>query len=124
VPEVWPDEVMTYTLYTIDEQGCVNSDSVLVDVFFPIYVPNTFTPDGDGINDFFFAYGENIRDFRMEIRDRWGELIFISEDIEQPWDGSVRNGDYYVQIGTYVWTVHYRSHKGIEKLIGHVNVVR
>lgn len=124
VPEVWPDEVMTYTLYTIDEQGCVNSDSVLVEVFFPIYVPNTFTPDGDGINDFFFAYGENIRDFRMEIRDRWGELIFISEDIEQPWDGSVRNGDYYVQIGTYVWTVHYRSHKGIEKLIGHVNVVR
>ncbi len=123
-PIVDPEDPMWYTLHTIDSNGCIGVDSVYVDVFFPLYVPNTFTPDNDGINDVFRAYGDHIREFRMEIRNRWGELIFVSEDIEEVWDGSVRGGDHYVQIDTYVWTIWFDTKDGMEKLVGHVNVIR
>ncbi len=119
-----PEESMWYTLFTIDGNGCRNADSVYVDVFHPLFVPNTFTPDNDGINDIFKASGVNVRGFRMEIRNRWGELIFVSEDINKGWDGSVNGGDYFVQIDTYIWTVYYDTKDGRKKLEGHVNVIR
>ncbi|MCB0761693.1 MAG: gliding motility-associated C-terminal domain-containing protein [Flavobacteriales bacterium] len=123
-PLIWPDESMWYYLYTVDENGCTGRDSVWVEVFFPLYVPNTFTPDGDGINDFFRAYGENIQGFSMEIRNRWGELIFTSDAIDKVWDGSVNGGQYYAQNDTYIWTIYYDAYEGREKLVGHVNLVR
>lgn len=123
-PEVFTEDPIWYVLHAVDANGCVGKDSVFVDVYFPIYVPNTFTPDNNGINDVFKAYGDNIRGFRMEIRNRWGELVFATNDINQSWDGSVNWGDYYVQIDTYVWTVWYDTKEGRAKLVGHVNVIR
>ncbi len=123
-PIVTPEESMWYTLYTIDANGCRNADSVYIDVFSPIYVPNTFTPNNDGTNDVFKAEGVNVRGFRMEIRNRWGELIFESDDISKGWDGSVRDGDFYAQIDTYIWVVYHDTKDGREKLTGHVNVIR
>ncbi len=119
-----PEESLWYTLYTIDANGCRNADSVFVDVYFPVYVPNTFTPNNDGVNDIFKAYGTNVRGFRMEVRNRWGELIFVSEDINHGWDGSVNNGEHYVQIDTYIWTVYYEGKERRQKMTGHVNVIR
>ncbi len=123
-PLIWPDESLWYTLHTIDEHGCIGVDSVWVEVFFPIYVPNTFTPDGDGINDYFRAFGENIQGFSMEVRNRWGVLIFESDDIDDVWDGSVNGGSHYAQNDTYIWTIYYDAYEGREKLVGHVNLVR
>lgn len=123
-PLIWPDESLWYTLHTIDDNGCIGEDSVWVEVFFPIYVPNTFTPNGDGFNDFFRAYGENIQGFSMEVRNRWGALIFESDDINAVWDGSVDGGDHYAQNDTYIWTVYYDAYEGREKLVGHVNLLR
>jgi gliding motility-associated-like protein len=123
-PVVTTDDAMWYVLHTIDANGCVGKDSVYVDIFFPIYVPNTFTPNNDGINEVFLAVGDNIRGFRMEVHNRWGELVFATEDIHQGWDGSVRGGEHYVQIDTYVWTVWFDSKRGKEKIQGHVNVIR
>lgn len=54
--------------------------------------PNTFTPNGDGLNDQFVVYGQFINDFRLSIFNRWGELIFTTDDISQGWDGT-RNGE-------------------------------
>jgi gliding motility-associated-like protein len=124
VPEVFTEDPMWYVLHAVDANGCVGKDSVFVDVYFPLYVPNTFTPDNNGINDLFKAYGDNVKGFRMEIRNRWGELVYASEDIHQGWDGSVNGGDYYVQIDTYVWTVWYDTKEGKAKMVGHVNVIR
>jgi gliding motility-associated-like protein len=123
-PIVDPEDPLWYTLHTIDSNGCIGVDSVFVDVFYPLYVPNTFTPNNDGINDVFRAYGDNVREFRMEIRNRWGELIFASNSIEDVWDGSVHGGEHYVQIDTYVWTIWFDTKEGMEKLVGHVNVIR
>lgn len=123
-PLIYPEESMYYYLHTIDDNGCIGVDSTLVELFFPIYIPNTFTPDNDGRNDVFQAYGDNIRGFRMEIYDRWGQMVFESDDINKPWTGGFRDGDHYVQIDTYVWVVWYDALEGRKKLVGHVNVIR
>lgn len=123
-PLVWPEEDTWYSLFTIDEHGCVNKDSVLIEVFHPVFVPNAFTPDNDGINDVFMPVSGKLRNFEMHIHNRWGELIFTTDEISKPWDGSVRGSDHYVQIGVYIWTVWYDAREGRKMLQGHVTVVR
>lgn len=58
---------------------------------FSFYIPNSFTPDGDGINDYFSIAGRNILNFRMMIFDRWGNLVFQTDNIEHRWDGKIKN---------------------------------
>jgi gliding motility-associated-like protein len=55
------------------------------------YLPNAFTPDEDGTNEVYKCYGLNIEQFRMEIYDRWGELVFESNDIDVGWNGRLFN---------------------------------
>ncbi|NQX92192.1 MAG: gliding motility-associated C-terminal domain-containing protein, partial [Flavobacteriales bacterium] len=113
-----------FVLHEVDENGCVGKDSTFVDIYFPIYVPNTFTPNGDGINDVFMAYGEGIRGFHMEIHNRWGELIYESDDITQPWLGNVHNGEHFAQDDVYIWTLWYDDLEGRQELQGHVTLLR
>lgn len=67
-----------------------------------IYVPDAFSPDGDGINDLFFAVSDNVDLFSMSIYNRWGELMFTSSDISENWDGQFKgekaNQDAYVYV--------------------------
>jgi gliding motility-associated-like protein len=92
-----------------------------------IYVPNTFTPDDDGLNDVFLPILTSFVDpdkYEFEIYDRWGERIFYTDEPEQGWDGK-----YYGDIsqdGTYTWRIKYRHILAEEnKLIhGHVNLIR
>ena len=123
-PAVFVEEPSWFELNQIDENGCTGKDSVFVDVFFPVYVPNAFTPNNDGINDIFFAKAEKLINYRMEIHDRWGELIFASEDPNEVWDGSVNRGEYFAQSDVYVWTLWYETLDGPEQLQGHVTLVR
>lgn len=53
-----------------------------------IYVPNAFTPNGDGINETFAPKGEGIQTFKMLIYNRWGELLYTSESLSDGWDGT------------------------------------
>ena len=53
-----------------------------------VFIPDAFTPNGDGINDFFFVKGEGIQDFTLSIFNRWGEEVFSSENPKQQWDGT------------------------------------
>ncbi len=88
-----------------------------------LYVPNTFTPNEDGLNDIFYTYGSNIISFKIMIFDRWGEQIFYSDDMRKGWDGKY-NGQL-VKEDTYTWKIiaidyNRKSHD----LTGHVNVIR
>lgn len=56
-----------------------------------LYIPNAFTPNGDGLNDTFGGVGEGITDYNIQIFDRWGNLLFESNDINKQWDGSYKN---------------------------------
>lgn len=55
-----------------------------------VYIPNAFTPNGDGLNDGFGVKAEGIQEFLMEIYNRWGELIFSTTDINELWDGTYK----------------------------------
>jgi gliding motility-associated-like protein len=53
-----------------------------------IYIPNSFTPNGDGMNDTFGAYGEAVKDFKMQVFNRWGQVIFETNNFSTQWDGT------------------------------------
>ncbi|MDB4754948.1 gliding motility-associated C-terminal domain-containing protein [bacterium] len=106
-----------------DEYGCVATDSVTVYVTGSIYIPNTFTPNDNSLNQYFLAYGTEIEYFEMLVYNRWGQLIFTSDDITKGWDGTYKGLES--PIGTYVWKIWYQEYSGEEgKAIGHVNLVR
>ncbi len=112
----------------VNQYGCtdtIESDVIIVP-YTTLYVPNTFTPNGDGKNDMFFAYGESVEEFSMMVFDRWGNLIFQSNDIMKGWDGKANGGTQVAQIDTYVWKITFREmYNGhYHKLIGHVNLVK
>ena len=72
----------------------------------PFYVPNAFTPNGDGDNDRFAPVINDISNYTFQVFSRWGELIFNSSEPGEGWDGRTRGGDD-VGVGVYVWELHY-----------------
>lgn len=90
------------------------------------YVPNSFTPNGDGINDVWYPTGNavDITNYQLEIYDRWGERIFASTDPGMGWNGSSGGGD--APIGVYVFRAHVVDGITRDKheFIGHVTLVR
>jgi gliding motility-associated-like protein len=92
-----------------------------------IHIPNSFTPNGDGINeDFAPIVNGTFISYEFIVFDRWGEAIFTTVAPGGAWDGTV-NGTK-VQDGVYVWTLRYKaaSEKGIvqKRLTGHVTLLR
>jgi len=94
-----------------DEHGCKveRSANLIVIPGMHLYIPNSFTPDNDGINDVFGAYGEGVETFNIQIFDRWGILVFESNEMDFRWNGSFRNGGHYVQPDVYVYKVEVSS---------------
>jgi gliding motility-associated-like protein len=115
---------LTYEVEFIDENGCKATDDVTIYFEGVIYVPNTFTPDNNGDNDYFFPKGGNIVEYEMMIFNRWGELIFESDNFNDRWDGTYANG-LPCPDGTYVWKIIYEDVMGNrEEIVGHVNLLR
>lgn len=125
-PEVEVQGPQWFVLETISPEGCTARDSVFLDVFYPLYVPNSFTPNNDGFNDAFFIEGVEPRGYRLEIYNRWGVLIFISEDPNEPWIGNNQQWDseYYVPDGVYVWRLRYELRDGPRLKEGTVTLIR
>jgi gliding motility-associated-like protein len=95
-----------------------------------LYIPNAFTPDGDGLNDVFQVYGEGIVEYRMLIFDRWGRKVFETEDINQAWLGEIRGGERYPEHEVFTYRVNYKYIKkdlteseGVEKT-GSITLIR
>lgn len=93
----------------------------------PLFIPNSFTPNADGLNDVFSPAGnyESIVDFYMAIYNRWGQLIFETRDKNRGWDGIIDNDT--VQLGVYIYKIDYRSYCSPDRTInqvGHVVVIR
>ena len=84
-------------LFAKSKNGCIDSliieDAILVDTMSQVYMPNAFTPNGDGLNDEFkpLGYGYSDLDYTLQIFNRWGEKIFESNDFNEGWNGSFRN---------------------------------
>ncbi len=99
----------TYTLKVTDTDGCTGTDSIKVFVNNDkvLYIPNAFSPSQkDGTNDEFkiYTYNNAIRKLTFQIHNRWGELVFQTDDINKVWDGT-KNGNLLTP-GVYVYTVY------------------
>lgn len=123
-PTASPKENTLYTVTLTDKNGCVVSDSVMIYIDGILFIPNSFSPDDDGVNDLFLAKGENIDRFTLWIFNRWGQLLFQTNDINKGWDGKYK--DKVSKTDTYVWKVKYTHILTGEKSekIGHVNLLR
>jgi gliding motility-associated-like protein len=115
----------TVCLKTTNFQGCsdVICKNINVDSDWTLYVPDAFTPNDDNINDIFHAYGTNIKNFHMDIFDRWGEKIFTSDDIHDGWDGTYKGK--LVKDDVYVWKINFTDcHSKAHDKAGHVTFIR
>ncbi|MBK9285783.1 MAG: gliding motility-associated C-terminal domain-containing protein [Sphingobacteriaceae bacterium] len=88
--------------------GCIDTvvKSLIVGDDFGIYVPDVFSPNGDGINDVFQPKGFGINQYEMHIFDRWGERLFSTTDFEQGWNGTyAKRGSEILKQDVYVWKI-------------------
>ena len=83
-----------------------NTAEVVPDIF--LYVPNAFTPNGDGLNDEFGALGYGVKEYYLAVYNRWGELIFTSDNVDNQWDGTYQGTK--VLPGTYVYNISASGH--------------
>ena len=99
-----------FNLLVKDTLGCIGTSSVMVKIFkdAAYYIPNAFTPNGDGLNDVFKAIAPGIqKTFYFKIFNRWGQLVFESIHLNQGWDGKYLNVTQPQDV--YVWVI-----KGID----------
>ncbi|MEO7081876.1 MAG: choice-of-anchor L domain-containing protein, partial [Flavobacteriales bacterium] len=89
-------------LNTVSQEGCKAMDSLLIKPPATLFFPNAFTPDGDGVNDRFGPVSSSVYEFQMLIFDRWGHVVFESNDINTQWDGTVMGGGL-ATTGVYVY---------------------
>jgi gliding motility-associated-like protein len=120
-----------YVVEVLNQFDCAARDSAHVIEYCPsaIFIPNTFTPNGDGTNDIFIPVGKNIATMQLLIFDRWGNLLFETNDPASGWDGTY--GGRVVENDIYVWRLSYRFLEdkngtlGMEQeQLGHVQVLR
>ncbi len=135
-----PVSTQVYTVTLTDSVGCEAVDSVTVTVSSSppppppngvpeevedvhLFIPNAFTPDGDLMNDVFLAEGGPFKAFQLNIFDRWGKVVFTSENLNIGWNGSI-NG-VPAPPGIYVYRAIYSSQAGRQKEVrGSVALIR
>jgi len=118
----------TVWLFVYDYLNCVDSigKNIIIEDVFTFYVPNAFSPNNDGHNDTFQPYA-NIppSKYKMSIFNRWGQLVFQTQDFYKPWDGRVLGGDATsIKPDVYSYMIEYRNNKGQDKVVyGVVTVI-
>jgi gliding motility-associated-like protein len=119
--------------------GCVDTikKRVIVEDFI-LYIPNSFTPNGDGINELFLPKGMGVKKYKLDIFDRWGELIFTSNHLSGNeeycshtqqdiilWDGTLANSEKIAQLGIYLYLINLEDVFGMpHQYIGEVILIR
>ncbi|MDP1746988.1 MAG: PKD domain-containing protein [Bacteroidota bacterium] len=126
-PHTYQDTgVYVITLITTTQYDCIDTayQTIIVEPDFLFYIPNAFSPNNDGINDTFYGKGIFIIQYEMKIFDRWGNMIFISDDINKHWDGKANYGNEIAQGDVYIYSIkitdiNKRKHdyKGIVTLV-------
>lgn len=110
------------------DKGCVDTvkGNVVIEDVYTFYAPTAFSPDDDQINDGFKLFGNGIDEntFNIQIYDRWGEVIWESNNFNEYWNGKVKDGKI-APLGTYTWLAKFRDFNGIlHEESGVVNLIR
>lgn len=119
-----PLETTTYCATVTNANGCKREAcvEVLVRAESTLYIPNVFTPNGDGINDEFYVSSYNLSEFDIKIFNRWGQLLFQTNDPLKGWDGTFRG---QTVAGVYVFILKAKGNDGSEyHKSGHVTLIQ
>lgn len=101
-PVATPIETTTYSVEVIDSNGCKSYEYVTIDVLIPeLFIPTGFSPNNDGFNDEVFVRSLDIKTMTLQIYNRWGELIFETEDQKIGWNGTSQGKE--LDFGVYVY---------------------
>ncbi len=109
VPHTYTDTgTYTITLITTTQYGCIDTayQLAIIEPSFLFYIPDAFSPNGDGVNDIFTGKGIFVKEFEMMIFDRWGNLTFFSDDYNKPWDGKANYGTETAQQDIYIYSIN------------------
>jgi gliding motility-associated-like protein len=129
----YPEDAASYlvTLVAYNEISCTDSATITIVILKDVglYVPNSFTPDGDEYNHTFYPVlteGFKKDSYHMSIFDRWGELVFESYDPSFGWNGTYGKNGIQCQIGTYTWVIEVIELQSAvnRKYSGHLNLIR
>lgn len=113
------------TLFVQSEQGCTDETLIILDPIMTAFVPNAFTPDNDGLNEIMEFVLVGVQNFRFQIFNRWGEVVFSTTERNRFWDGSVNGGDHYVPDGVYHWLLEMEGFESnTKRMTGTVTVIR
>ncbi|MFM2285600.1 MAG: hypothetical protein RLZZ543_1097 [Bacteroidota bacterium] len=98
-------------LIAVNEADCYDTAyvNIKIEPIFSCYIPNAFSPNGDGMNEYFSPQGEGFLTYEFVIFDRWGEEIFSTKDYENRWDGRANGGKKIAQSGVYNYKVWIRD---------------
>jgi gliding motility-associated-like protein len=96
----------TITHYVTSPQGCTSSATGEITIQgFTFYAPTSFSPNNDGINDFWLPVMTGITSIDIRIYNRWGDLIYHSNDLNRPWSGQIDSGNHYAANGSYNYRI-------------------
>jgi gliding motility-associated-like protein len=119
------------TLVATSILGCKDEISKTIEVKndFNIYIPTSFSPNFDGLNDVFMPvfseYGLDHKSFEMEIFDRWGHSLYRTKDVTKGWDGSVQNKGEPLKEEVYIYRIKYKDLDGnAYNKMGHVSLLK
>jgi gliding motility-associated-like protein len=124
-PIASPSESTWYFVSVTDANGCQATDSVFVEVdpSSSLYIPNIFSPNDDGNNDIYLVRGKGVSQFLLQIYNRWGQLVFESNDIENGWDGTKDGNPFNQGVFVYKITATMSSGKKINET-GNITLLR
>ena len=117
----------TITQTVVNEFGCTNTAEGQVSVSGSVfYAPTAFTPDGDGLNDVWLPVVRGVSNYALRITNRWGELVFETNNPEEPWLGQMGTaGQHYCPNGVYLYRAVYFDQVGYPRVAeGHLHVAR
>ncbi len=112
------DNFEGYNVFLIAENryGCTDTASQHIEMkdFFTFWAPTSFTPNGDNVNDIFICKGVGIDNstYNLKIYDRWGEVIFETNDLYTGWNGIAKGKTKYAEVGSYTWIAHFLDNSG------------
>ena len=122
---VIPNQATVYVVDGVDGNSCHNYDTVLVDIsgYMEVFIPNIFSPNNDGFNDYLVVDGPRLFNYQIEIFDRWGKRVFLSNEQKDSWDGRF-NGNFLAP-QTFVYMVKGETVLGEEiKLSGNITIIK
>ena len=103
-PIASPAKTTTYILTVTDSVGCTSIDTIDVVVLESVVnLPMAFSPNADGVNDYLFAEGQYVAHFYLRIFNRWGNIVFETNDMQIGWDGKFGGSEQ--PLGTYVYVI-------------------